>query len=226
MAVNIGIIGNIGAGKSSVMSEMKQLNPSYLYIDEPLSMFNTFETVDNITLHPLEMYYSSPNTLAAQFQLHAVDCFHEMVYSHQYQDTEHMVHIYDRIPHEVDIFTKSLYKLGQMHYFSYEYCRKKLSELLSKSKFKIDHIYYVNTPPDVCYDRIQSRKRLMETEYSNLRSQLLSLNTEYNEAIAQSHKHFQCYVTKSVATDVYGRAIECLQLIDNIIKSKQLWLHN
>ena len=219
--IKVGIVGNISSGKSSLIQQMKSINDSYLYVAEPLKSFNTFYTVDNVELHPLELYYTWPNELSAQFQMHAIDCFDQMLNSKVDHEENHIVHVYDRIPHEIDIFTRSLYNLGQMHYFSYEYCRKKLKTLIDSCKFQLDHIYYVKTLPETCYQRLLSRNRSMEVLYRNMKQQLVTLDTEYDLVMSEPQKHFHCNVTISTAPDIYGRAVECLKLIDKLIQTDQ-----
>ena len=219
--IKVGIVGNISSGKSSLITQMRAINDSYLYVDEPLKSFNTFVTVDKKELHPLELYYASPKELSSQFQLHAIDCFDELFRKNNLCNTsDHFVEVYDRIPHEIDIFTNSLFKLGQMHHFSYEYCRKKLRALIDSHNFHLDHVYYVNTPPDTCYQRLLNRNRSMEVLYRNMKQQLQVLHTEYQDVMNQPERYLNCSVTVSHATDIYGRAVECLKMIDNVVKHK------
>ncbi len=218
--LRIGLTGNIGAGKTSIMLYLKQNQCHFSLVDEPLQAFNSFATVSGMNIKPLQMFYENPFTEAGFFQIHACDSFENIFKSYQTKNVENVIEVWDRLPHEIDIFTNTLFKLKQIPPFGYEYCKKKLHDILSKYQFHVDHIYYVQTNPKDCYDRVQLRKRSMEVNYELLQNQIEHLHLEYEKYMVQNKNLLPCDVTVSEANDVKGRGEECMKLIKSLLNSR------
>ncbi len=218
--MRLSLSGNISAGKSTVLSHIKNTKNDYFLVEEPLKSFNSFITVDGTSLKPLEMYYNDPYNVAGYFQLHACESFDSILKSYYEQDIPPTIEIWDRIPHEIDIFTRALYKLEQIPLFGYEMCKKRLAKLLSDYAMQVDHIYYVQTSPDICYERMQKRSRNMEVQYGMMKKQLHYLHQEYDLYMTNCYHNLPCPVTFSKSDSVEGRASECIEIINNFLSSR------
>ncbi len=222
--IRVGLVGLPATGKSSVLSRMSQCKPDYDYVEEPLQNFNTFRTVDNDVIQPLSLFYSN-DLEAGYFQLHAIKSFEYVMARQCIKDTKEIdVQIWDRLPHEVDIFTNSLHSLGLIPRFGYELCRKELQNILHTKKFHLDGIYYIRTSPEECYNRIHLRHRLMEVQYEHMLRNLRVLYNFYESALNNGTGMYNdiCPVLVSQSDSVEGRTAECLSFIHDISTSRVL----
>ena len=65
----VSIEGNIGSGKSTLIDILKKSNLNYVFIPEPVSLWNEIKDHDGTTI--LERYYQDPKSYAFSFQMMA-----------------------------------------------------------------------------------------------------------------------------------------------------------
>jgi len=201
----ISIDGNIGAGKSTFLNQLKQNYPNFNYIDEPVDIWTKFTNDENQSL--LELYYKDKSRWAYTFQncvfltrvlninriinewkeeckINPEKCQNNIFITERFIDTD--VHIFAKMLHDDGFINKMEW---DMYIQWYEY-------LITDCK--LDGIIYIDTNPELCRERIKIRGRNGESNISldflnklcnyhdiwikNVKVPVLKL-TEYNENI-------------------------------------------
>jgi deoxyadenosine/deoxycytidine kinase len=161
MVYTIVIDATIGAGKSSIISELKN---DYTCFLEPVEEWSL-----------LQNFYEDMSSYAAPFQFQVLFSFHKM-YSN-FKNVKDKV-IVERCPwSSKNIFTKMMVENGHISNEEYmTYCN-----FYNKIAFTTDLFIYLKVDTDVAYRRILNRDRASERtikfEYLEI------LNQKYNEAI-------------------------------------------
>ena len=160
----ISIEGNIGSGKSTIMKFLSNnfdnfvsLNGENLkicYLEEPVDIWNSF--TDKQGKNIIENYYSDQKKYAFQFQMmayisrlsqfkKAIDDKYDIIFTERSMYTDK------------NVFAKMLYndnKIEEIEYKIYNAWFNEFAECLKNMK-----ILFVKTTPDICFARIQKRKR-------------------------------------------------------------------
>ena len=115
----ISIEGNIGAGKSTILSNIKSQRPTYNFIKEPLDVWKSLQNFDPTTQtnkNLLQLYYEDPHRWAYTFQ-HAslLSRFNAIESSIRHAHINSKIHtssnvfkIYDYTPNGLDFSIPSL----------------------------------------------------------------------------------------------------------------------
>ena len=226
--IRIGLVGSVATGKSSVFQYLMKNTNGYDFVNEPLDTFNNFITVDNEHLKPLSMFYAN-NVESGFFQMYAVQCFEDIIQKTMSNDdsishgNDYIVQVWDRLPHEVDIFSKSLHSMGLIPPFGYELCKKSLANMLQQTAFTIDGVYYVRSTPLECLTRVFQRQRSMETSYSNMLTHLTSLHCTYDSDLLSNRftEKYNCSVCVSTFDDIESRGKECMKFIEDVVSCRR-----
>ena len=157
----ISIEGNIGSGKSTALSNLEKEVDTFIF-KEPLACWGNW----------LEKYYQNPKKYCFSFQLKILICFYEMIMNN-YINGKDIVS--ERCPESSKIiFAQMAFEDGNMDADEYtlynQYCK-----LLN---YKPTCYIYIKTPPNLCFERMNQRGRIEESE----------VNLEYLEKLHQQHE--------------------------------------
>ena len=170
----ISIEGNIGSGKSTLMTKIKEHfknDERVVFLPEPVDEWSTIKDEHGVTI--LENYYKDQHRWAFSFQMMAF-----ITRVRQLKDLDpRKVYISERsVFTDREIFAKMLYDCGKISHIDYTIYTKWFDELVGN--FGIDRIVYVNTTPEVCEQRIKKRSRTGE---STIPFEYLQECDEYHE---------------------------------------------
>ena len=172
----ISICGNIGSGKSSLCEGLKTIK-QFKIVKEPIEMFSEI----------LEMYYQNPKewSLSLQFQiLYVFNCL----------DLGSNC-ITERSAFESkEIFTKALTQIGFINDIEYKLYQNYFKLIKPKHP---DIFIYLQTDPDICYERIKKRNRKCEQNIT--KKYVNSLHELYETTFVEQSKNvFIIDGTKSI----------------------------
>ena len=154
----ISIEGNIGSGKSTFLKYFvkfcheKKIN--HKVINEPIDLWQNFEQ-SNINL--LKLYYDDPVRWAFIFQSYV-----QLTLFEQIKDTlkcRSLIMTERSLFSSYFVFTNLLYTLNYIDTICFKILRKSFHLLTSLDYFKIDLIIYLQTKPEIAYERVSSRNR-------------------------------------------------------------------
>ena len=205
--------GNIASGKTSLlqkvwkkMSELKMENVRILL--EPLEAYENYNDVN-----PLELLYRDPQKNAYFTQGHIIESMTNHLHC-ALKFGQPATLVTERTLQSARLFIDVMAKLG--HIENYE--KQKLLDYVKKGidscphgKLLVDKVFFINTPPEVCYDRIRTRGRKGENaiplDYLRL------IESEYESNMSSfAHKHGP----SALKVVHYGDALMEQHLIDFI----------
>lgn len=158
--MKISIEGNIGCGKSSVISELNKKTRLPIFL-EPVDEWSKW----------LHLFYADKERWGLSFNMNVLLTFNRW-------KNNSFKAIYERSPlSNKNVFTKLQYKSGHMT----ELELSLFNDLFSEISWKPDVIIYIQTPPNVCMERMTQRNRGCE---SNVPIEYLQqVHNEYEEMI-------------------------------------------
>lgn len=161
MVFIVTIDGNIGAGKSSLISQLKD---DFICFQEPVEEWSL-----------LQNFYENMPKYSAPFQYQVLFSFHKLYSS--FKNIQDKV-ILERCPwSSKNIFTNLLFESGHINQNEYNlYCH-----FYDKVAFTTDLYIYLKVDSDVAYRRILNRGRTAESSITL--EYLETLNNKYNEAL-------------------------------------------
>jgi deoxyadenosine/deoxycytidine kinase len=175
----ISIEGNIGSGKSSFLSHLKERfgqNENIVFIKEPVDEWESI--VDEEGKSMLQKFYEDPKRYSFSFQMMAyISRLSIMLKAIQtnpkYIITERCL-LTDKF-----IFAKMLFDEGKIEKVEYDIYNKWFNEF-SKT-LTINEIVYIKSDPKICIDRIKKRGRNGED----------SISLDY---ISKCHQYHEFYI--------------------------------
>jgi deoxyadenosine/deoxycytidine kinase len=158
--------GNIGAGKSTILSKLQtyieyhssEIPGKLLFMKEPVDQWTSIthpESGENI----LQKFYADPKTNAFAFQIMAyttrMNTLKQLI-TDNHKEGEQLIIICERcLETDKEVFAKMLYDDGMIDELHYQ-----IYNLVSlENPYKTSGIIYLETDPDVCYERINRRSR-------------------------------------------------------------------
>lgn len=168
----VSIEGNIGSGKSTLISQLKSRFTSVgdipiVYIDEPVRVWNTI--MDKEGNNIIKRYYEDQKQFAFQFQMMAYITRITQLRKATEQYGGRCIIITERsIETDKQVFAKMLYESKTLDNISYTIYLKWFDEL--SRNLKVDNLVYLKTLPNVSMERVIKRNRAGETislEYLN-----------------------------------------------------------
>ena len=158
----VSLEGNIGAGKSTLLESLKQkyaARKDVLFVEEPVGIW---ESVRQDGLNMLQLFYKNTKRYAFTFQILAFTTRLKLLKEaiRKARDSEIPVKtiIMERsLEADRHIFAKLLNRNKQMEPCEYEIYVKMSDDILLD--YNIDGIIWINTSPEECSRRIQSRAR-------------------------------------------------------------------
>ena len=157
----IAIEGNIGSGKSTLVSKLEEIfknNTDYYFLQEPVSIWNTIKDENGVTI--LEKFYNETEKYAFQFQMMAyisrLSILREALKNKnaKYIITERSIYT------DSNVFAKMLYDDKKISLIEYTIYKKWFDEFISE--IPISKIIYVKTDPEVAHQRVIIRNRTGE----------------------------------------------------------------
>jgi len=147
--------GNIGSGKSTLVEFVKESRHNFVYLPEPVSLWNEFKDSSGVTI--LEKYYQNPMKYAFSFQMMAYITRLTLLKNTIKSSRPDSIIITERsIYTDREIFAKMLYDSKHIEEIEYSIYLRWFNEL---SDIKLDGIIYVETTPEICLKRIEKRNR-------------------------------------------------------------------
>lgn len=159
--VIISIEGNIGSGKSTLVSILYKLykdNSDYCFLQEPVDIWDTIKDEGGVTI--LQRFYEDTERFAFQFQMMAyisrLSILRDSLKKHhKYIISERCVYT------DANVFAKMLYDDKKITLIEYTIYRKWFDEFITD--IPQPKIVYVKTTPETAYERVIKRGRLGET---------------------------------------------------------------
>lgn len=162
-------IGNIGAGKSTCMTALKEsFSGSMAFYQEPVDEW----------LGSLNMFYSDPERYTFMFQMHTL-LSRLNILKRAFASKTPLIGVERCLATDKHIFADPLYKAGKMNDEEYNiYCQWHQHCMLSMPDAEDMFYIYLQATPEVCFERIQHRNRKGETQ----------ITIDYLETCTQVHK--------------------------------------
>lgn len=152
----ISIEGNIGSGKSTILKLLKlKSDDSVIFIDEPVSEWQTIENSSGKNI--LELFYENKEKYSFTFQILAYITRLRKVLDVIKNSKDKVVIMERSIYTDKFVFAKMLYDGGfikEIEWKTYNYWFDTF-----KDTTKLNGIIYVNTEPEICFERIKKRNR-------------------------------------------------------------------
>lgn len=154
--MTIAIEGNIGAGKSSLLANLKSDETvQIIKYPEPLEKWTNLQGVNL-----LERMYTDPGEWILPFQLYAMLTLAE---NHQAENPPSVVKIMERsIFSCIFCFLKANYIMGRIDQTKCEVLKQWFEFVSNRIKMDLDLIIYIRTSPDILMNRIRARNRIEE----------------------------------------------------------------
>ncbi len=177
----VSIEGNIGAGKSTVIDLLKTLNPTWVFIEEPVGVWSDLVNENNESL--LEIYYQDRKRWSYTFQncalltrfknIEAAVAQRSIIPQECHPQVKRQVFVTERcLETDYHVFTKMLHLDGSINKLEYELYQQWFAHL-TKSATPLSAIVHINTTPEDCVARIANRGRAGEE----------SIDIEYLQAL-------------------------------------------
>ena len=157
----IAIEGNIGSGKSTLVSNMEDAyknDGDYYFLQEPVNIWNTIKDENGITI--LERFYSETEKFAFQFQMMAyisrLSLLRDALKNKKikYIITERSIYT------DANVFAKMLYDDKKISLIEYTIYKKWFDEFVSE--VPVTKVIYVKTEPEIAHERVIIRNRTGE----------------------------------------------------------------
>lgn len=160
----VSIEGNIGTGKSTILYHLeqyyKQINDkSVIFVKEPVDEWETIKDAEGETI--LAKFYKDPHKYAFAFQIMAYATRLSILRKAIRENPECKVLVCERsLEADKYIFANMLHDDGQIDDVCYQIYTKNFGEY--SQDFGVDRVVYIDSEPEVCYQRIAKRSRTGE----------------------------------------------------------------
>ena len=152
----ISIEVNIGSGKSTILKLLKQKSDkSIIFIDEPVSEWQTIG--DSSGKNILELFYADKQKYSFTFQILAYITRLRKILDVLKNNNDKIIIMERSIYTDKFVFAKMLFENGfieEIEWKTYNYWFDTF-----KDSTQLNGIVYVNTIPEICFERIKKRNR-------------------------------------------------------------------
>lgn len=161
MPIIISVEGNIGSGKSTLVSKMKEVLPSLInnkiyFLQEPVDEWEKIRDTNDQTI--ITKFYNNQEKYAFSFQMMAYISRLKILMETIDKVTSSSIIICERsVWTDKHIFAKMLYEEGKIDEINYVIYNKWFDFFMKKCS--LDGIIYLNTDPDTCLERVIKRNR-------------------------------------------------------------------
>jgi deoxyguanosine kinase len=157
----ISLEGNIGSGKSTILQIMHQKyqnNPNVIFVDEPVSEWNLIKDGNKSIL---ELFYEDQAKYSFVFQIMAYITRLRKLLQVLENNSNKIIICERSIYTDKYVFAKMLYQQGHINEIEWQTYNYWFDTF--KEKTKLNMIIYVNTNPEICFERIKKRNRTGES---------------------------------------------------------------
>ena len=158
----ISIEGNIGSGKSTILNILKNHfrgNNMVVFIDEPVEEWKTIVHNDKSVL---EHFYENKETYSFCFQILTYITRLRKIIKTLEENRNKTIICERSIYTDKYVFARMLYEqkyINEIEWQTYNYWFDTFKNIT-----KLDHIIYIKTDPDKCFNRIKKRNRKGESD--------------------------------------------------------------
>jgi deoxyadenosine/deoxycytidine kinase len=162
--IMISIEGNIGTGKSTLLDNLKEiLDENIVVIKEPVDQWLKITDKNNNSI--LNNFYQDPHKFSFSFQILILKTMKDLLLKTINENPNCKLIICERsIMSSHHIFAKMLYDDSYMNHIEYNVYKCLYDEWSHISA--PDKIIYLNVNAELCFNRIEKRKRLGEKQIS------------------------------------------------------------
>lgn len=160
----VSIEGNIGTGKSTILYHLEQYykqtnDTSVIFVKEPVDEWETIKDAEGETI--LAKFYKDPHKYAFAFQIMAYATRLSILRKAIRENPECKVLVCERsLEADKYIFANMLHDDGHIDDVCYQIYTKNFGEY--SQDFGVDRVVYIDSEPEVCYQRISKRSRTGE----------------------------------------------------------------
>jgi deoxyadenosine/deoxycytidine kinase len=183
----LSIDGNIGAGKSTFLNQLKKQFPKWHFVDEPVDTWTKFVNEDNESL--LEVFYKDRKRWSYTFQncafLTRVRSITKAIKDWKTEcqtkpdEIVNNIFITERsVATDFNVFAKMLHQEGSLNKMEWDMYRQWYRYLSTDTK--INGIIYITCNHELCKDRINIRSRTGED----------AIPMEYLEQLHEYHEYW------------------------------------
>ena len=221
MSQIISIDGNIGSGKSSFLSYLKEISKeqNFIFVDEPVEQWlqiRDSETGESI----FEKFYQDKSKYSFSFQMMAFISRFSMLRKAIKENPDAIIITERCLYTDKYVFAKMLYDTKMLEDVNYQiYCKwfEEFSQEIPMSK-----IIYIKTDPEICLERINKRNRtgedtikldylqLCSTYHEDMMNELREKNIE----VIVLNGNVDIYITPNIYQQWY--TLSCPVQIENI----------
>lgn len=167
----ISIEGGIGAGKSTLLDALKERNPSWHFIDEPVGTWRSLKTADGENL--LDLFQKDKGRYSYTFQNCAlltrainiqktIQSWKEDCIAGRAKWSDNVFVTERCLDTDYHVFAKMLFDQGMMNLCEWD-LQKMWFNYIQSTASALSGIIYLSTPPDICAERITQRGREEES---------------------------------------------------------------
>jgi len=151
----ISIEGNIGSGKSTIIEKLKQEKLNIIFLPEPVDVWNQIKDLNGTTI--LEKYYKDNKKYSFSFQMMAyITRLSQLKKAIDSAPNDSIIITERCLYTDRFVFAKMLYDYGDIEHIEYSIYLKWFDEFMD---FKMSGIIYMQTLPEICFERIKIRNR-------------------------------------------------------------------
>lgn len=173
----ISVEGNVGAGKSTLIEELKRRHTEWTFINEPVDIWSLIK--NDVGKSLLSVYYDDPKRWSYSFQscalLSRFQNIEKGLASHHElfsgasdivsdSSPRHVVVTERCLDTDYFVFAKMLHDRGQMDKLEFEIYHRLYLHLKTSMKVSLSAIIHVDTSPESCLDNIKKRNRTGESD--------------------------------------------------------------
>ncbi|XP_052779031.1 deoxynucleoside kinase-like [Mya arenaria] len=151
MKFNVCIEGNIGSGKTTFLQHFQDLRPILEVVEEPIDQWRDFGGEN-----PLAHLYSDPKRWSFTFQSLVTLT---LLKKHDHPQTKPLRVMERSLYSATYCFIENLKNSGLLADVEYNVLTGWFDFLLKQGRVSVDLIVYLQTSPQTCFERIQTRNR-------------------------------------------------------------------
>lgn len=205
--------GLIGAGKSTFIKKIVDFYENQPLWKEEFTLVPVYENCDRFNnfgrFKPLELFYNNPDQYAMPVQMHIVNCLNATMkeITADLYSTKPIILLCDRSLYSPMYFTSLLNKRNLLSDFAKEivsvYTEHEASNTESSCNLHYLLYFHLDTPVDVCLDRIHKRAREFEQTSVMDAGYLVQLSRSLDDHVAWWQKQLgeESRIHKLTSTD-------------------------
>ena len=180
----VSIEGNIGSGKSTLLRELKEHHQDFLQehgiviVQEPVDVWmNYLDPEDGESI--LKKFYDNPERYAFLFQLIIYDSIMDAIDHATETNPDARFLLCERsISSSHEVFMKMFRDDGEVNAIEYKYYLT-MADDPGLDDYRPSHLFYLDTPVEVCMERIEVRGRENESNITQHYLEKCEFYTEY-----------------------------------------------